>query len=115
MEPTDTTIPFLTTVIGSLPKPAWLYGSTAFSSRGRDILGEGASSALRGKGLKDAQDDAVKVAVHDQELAGIDIIFDNMVKFIAVRVLRFVEFKAGFKDDRTIIRLSVLLPVVFAT
>ena len=77
MEPADITIPFLTTVIGSLPKPAYLYGSTAFSSSGRDLLGEGASSALRGKGLKDAQDDAVKVAVHDQELAGIDIISDG--------------------------------------
>ena len=71
------TIPFITTVIGSLPKPAWLYDPGALSQKARELHGEGSQWALEGNALSDAQDDAVRVAIHDQELVGIDVITDG--------------------------------------
>ncbi|MFQ5873213.1 MAG: 5-methyltetrahydropteroyltriglutamate--homocysteine methyltransferase [Dehalococcoidia bacterium] len=70
-------VPFLTTVIGSLPKPAWLYESTAFTDKIEEIHGHGANWLLEGEALREAQDDAVRIAVRDQEHTGIDIISDG--------------------------------------
>lgn len=69
--------PFVTTVIGSLPKPAWLYERAPLGAAATDHHGRGAAWALEGEALREAQDDAVRVAVHDQERAGIDIISDG--------------------------------------
>jgi len=69
--------PFSTTVIGSLPKPAWLYQQLPPNATGADHHGRGADWALEGADLSDAQDDAVRVAIHDQEHAGVDIVSDG--------------------------------------
>ena len=69
--------PFVTTVVGSLPKPAWLYEDTAMSEKFKELHGQGAAWALNGDALHEAQNDAVRVAIHDQERAGIDIITDG--------------------------------------
>ncbi|MCH8090474.1 MAG: 5-methyltetrahydropteroyltriglutamate--homocysteine methyltransferase [Chloroflexi bacterium] len=69
--------PFVTTVVGSLPKPAWLYEDTAMSEKFKELHGQGAAWALSGEALHEAQNDAVRVAIHDQERAGIDIITDG--------------------------------------
>ena len=53
--------PFETTVIGSMPKPTWLYSESTRSWQ------------LEGEALGEAQDDATRVAIRDQERAGIDI------------------------------------------
>lgn len=71
------TEPFVTTVIGSLPKPAWLYEKTALTEKAKELHGRGASWALEGDALREAQDDAVRVAIHDQQRAGIEIISDG--------------------------------------
>ena len=70
---------FLTTVIGSMPKPAWLLEQRPANAKGADVLGQGPAWTLNTDVLRDAQDDAVRVAIHDQELAGIDIISDGTV------------------------------------
>lgn len=70
-------LPFVTTVIGSLPKPAWLYERASLSAAATDHHGRGAAWALAGDMLREAQDDAVRVAIHDQERAGVDIISDG--------------------------------------
>ena len=71
------TIPFLTTVIGSMPKPAWLYEQVAFNAKDQDHHGSGADWGFAGELLRQAQDDAVRATIHSQERLGIDIISDG--------------------------------------
>ena len=69
--------PFLTTVVGSLPKPPWLQEKLPLNAEGKQVHGHGAAWLFDGALLESAQDDAVRVAVHDQTLAGIDIVSDG--------------------------------------
>jgi 5-methyltetrahydropteroyltriglutamate--homocysteine methyltransferase len=70
--------PFLTTVVGSLPKPAWLLEKLPMNAGGgKQVHGKGADWMLQGDALKEAHDDAVRLAIRDQEIAGIDIISDG--------------------------------------
>ena len=69
---------FVTTVIGSLPKPHWLMGRNPVHDQGaKHVHGKGADWALEDTVLEEALDDAVRIAVHDQVTAGIDIISDG--------------------------------------
>jgi 5-methyltetrahydropteroyltriglutamate--homocysteine methyltransferase len=69
---------FLTTVVGSLPKPAWLLEQVSMNADGgKQVHGRGADWMLKGDALKAAQDDATRLAVRDQERAGIDIVSDG--------------------------------------
>ena len=69
---------FLTTVIGSLSKPRWLMDQNPVGDQGaKQVHGKGADWALAGAVLEEALDDAVRVVVHDQVTAGIDIISDG--------------------------------------
>jgi 5-methyltetrahydropteroyltriglutamate--homocysteine methyltransferase len=56
-----------TTIVGSLPKPSWL-ADPASPLR--------APWRLSGEQLREAQDDAVRLAIEDQELAGLDVVCD---------------------------------------
>jgi 5-methyltetrahydropteroyltriglutamate--homocysteine methyltransferase len=56
-----------TTIVGSLPKPAWLAQPSKLW----------APWALEGQGLAEAKRDATRLAVLDQERAGIDIVTDG--------------------------------------
>jgi 5-methyltetrahydropteroyltriglutamate--homocysteine methyltransferase len=58
---------FATTLAGSLPKPAWLAPPNQLW----------APWLLEGESLADAKRDAVRLAVQDQERAGIDIVTDG--------------------------------------
>ena len=69
--------PFTTTVVGSLPKPAWLYQQRPLAGPGTDHHGAGADWNFEGELLAQAQDDATRLAIHIQEAAGIDIISDG--------------------------------------
>ncbi len=57
--------PIRTTVIGSYPFPSWLE----FASQNLDQFGEA--------DIVEIQEDAVKVAIHDQVTAGLDVITDG--------------------------------------
>ena len=69
--------PFITTVVGSMPKPPWLYRQAAMDAKGSDHHGRGADWLLSGQPLHEAQDDAVRLAIYDQESAGVRIISDG--------------------------------------
>ena len=69
--------PFLTTVVGSLPKPPWLQEKLPLNASGKQVHGKGAKWLFEGELLKQAQDDAVRVAIHDQTEADIDLISDG--------------------------------------
>jgi 5-methyltetrahydropteroyltriglutamate--homocysteine methyltransferase len=70
----------LTTVVGSYPQPAWLID--------RDRLGERLPPRVRARELwrvpeaylEEAQDDATRLAVLDQERAGVDVITDGEMR-----------------------------------
>ncbi len=72
--------PLVTTVVGSYPQPGWLI------DRGR--LGERLPPRVRAKELwrvpepflEEAQDDATRLAVQDQERAGVDIVTDGEMR-----------------------------------
>ena len=57
--------PFLTTVVGSLPKPPWLQEKLPLNASGKQVHGKGAKWLFEGELLRQAQDDAVRVAIHD--------------------------------------------------
>jgi 5-methyltetrahydropteroyltriglutamate--homocysteine methyltransferase len=56
-----------TTIVGSLPKPAWLAEPGQLRAPWR----------LSGDALREAQDDAVRLALVEQEEAGLDIVCDG--------------------------------------
>jgi 5-methyltetrahydropteroyltriglutamate--homocysteine methyltransferase len=56
-----------TMIVGSLPRPSWLAEPTGFITSWR----------LEGERLAEAKDDAVRLAVADQEDAGLDIVTDG--------------------------------------
>lgn len=73
-----------TTIAGSLPKPAWLSEPGQLWARWR----------LEGAELLEAKHDAVRLAVYDQEEAGIDIVTDGEVTRQHF-VTTFIEGLAG--------------------
>ena len=59
-----------TTIVGSLPKPAWLAEPGALRAAWR----------LDAAALREAQDDAVRLALVEQEAAGIDVVCDGEMR-----------------------------------
>jgi 5-methyltetrahydropteroyltriglutamate--homocysteine methyltransferase len=59
-----------TSVVGSLPKPAWLAQPNSLRAPWR----------LAGEELQQAQDDAVRLALVDQEAAGLDVVCDGEIR-----------------------------------
>ena len=57
-------------IVGSLPKPSWLAAPNMLRAPWR----------LNGSDLSDAQDDAVRLAILDQEQAGLSIVTDGEVR-----------------------------------
>ncbi|WP_179137018.1 hypothetical protein [Candidatus Entotheonella palauensis] len=72
--------PFLTTVVGSMPKPAWLFKPSVFHSETKDHHGRGSDWGFEGDLLRDAQDDATRAVIHTQERVGIDIVSDGEMR-----------------------------------
>src|SRR5688572_6571180 len=72
-----------TSIVGSLPKPAWLAEPCMLRAPWR----------LAGAELREAQDDAVRIAILEQEDAGLDVVTDGEV--------RRRHYIWGFLDGRT--------------
>ncbi|CAD7847986.1 MAG: 5-methyltetrahydropteroyltriglutamate--homocysteine methyltransferase (EC 2.1.1.14) [Olavius algarvensis Delta 4 endosymbiont] len=95
-----------TTITGSLPKPAWLSEPLKLWSPWR----------LEGALLKEGQEDAVRLVLRDQEMAGIDIVSDGE-QTRRHFVTTFIERLAGvdFQQSRTMRirdRYDAQVPVV---
>jgi 5-methyltetrahydropteroyltriglutamate--homocysteine methyltransferase len=58
-----------TSIVGSLPKPSWLAEPNVLRAPWR----------LTGQDLRDAQQDAIRLAILDQEEAGLDVVTDGEV------------------------------------
>ena len=72
-----------TSIVGSLPKPSWLAQPNVLRAPWR----------LAGDDLRQAQDDAVRLAIRDQEEAGLDVVTDGE--------MRRRHYVAGFLDGLT--------------
>ena len=68
---------FVTTVVGSMPKPSWLMEQIPLNAEGKQVHGKGAEWHFLGDVLKKALDDATRLTLHDQETAGIEIVSDG--------------------------------------
>ena len=68
---------FLSTGVGSMPKPAWLMEQLPLNAKGKQVHGKGADWHFSGDLLQAALDDATRVTIHDQVHAGLDIISDG--------------------------------------
>ncbi len=68
---------FVTTVVGSMPKPAWLMEQLPLNAEGKQVHGKGADWLFSGDLLESARDDATRLTVHDQVRAGIDVVSDG--------------------------------------
>lgn len=68
---------FTTTVIGSMPKPPWLFTPAKALDGRRDHFAEAGAWSLSGEALALAQDDATRLAILEQERAGIDVVSDG--------------------------------------
>ncbi|MDC0458010.1 methionine synthase [Pseudomonadota bacterium] len=96
-----------TTISGSLPKPSWL-------AEGEKIW---APWKLSGEELLEAKADALKIAVSDQDLAGISIICDGE-QTRQHFVTTFIEGLSGvnFQDKKTVKirdRYDAEVPIIF--
>ena len=95
------------TISGSLPKPSWL-------AEGEKIW---APWKLSGEELLEAKADALKIAVSDQDLAGISIICDGE-QTRQHFVTTFIEGLSGvnFQDKKTVKirdRYDAEVPIIF--
>jgi 5-methyltetrahydropteroyltriglutamate--homocysteine methyltransferase len=69
-----------TTVIGSYPQPAWLVDRERLVQKGVPRTRAADVWRIAGEDLDDALDAATLLAIHDQILAGIDIITDGEIR-----------------------------------
>ncbi|MGR8918198.1 MAG: 5-methyltetrahydropteroyltriglutamate--homocysteine methyltransferase [Gammaproteobacteria bacterium] len=94
--------PLSTTVVGSYPQPGWLVD--------RDALRQSIVPRVRapqiwrvaGEQLREAQDDATRLAIRDQERAGIDVITDGEIRRESYSN-RFATALAGVDTDTPVI------------
>jgi len=71
---------FVTTVVGSMPKPAWLMEQLPLNAEGKQVHGKGADWLFSGDLLESARDDATRLTVHDQVRAGIEVVSDGELR-----------------------------------
>src|SRR5207237_970923 len=69
-----------TTLVGSLPQPAWLVDREKLRSRLPPRVRAKEVWRVAEPFLEEAQDDATLVAIHDQERIGIDILTDGEMR-----------------------------------
>jgi 5-methyltetrahydropteroyltriglutamate--homocysteine methyltransferase len=86
---TDYQLPLIyTSVIGSYAWPAWLHSALAAAGRGEYGPDD----------WKETQDDAVDLAVRDQEDAGVDIITDGEMRRIGFFTAEFYGHMTGLRE-----------------
>ena len=70
--------PFLTTVVGSMPRRLWFYRSRTAKELEKDYrYGARGLWALDEQALDLAQGDVTRLAIRQQEHAGIDVVSDG--------------------------------------
>jgi len=97
---------FVTTVVGSMPKRSWLFRYRTALDGKLDHFGKGGDWALDDDARAAAQDDATRLAIRDQERAGIDLVSDgeqrrkNYVTHLTMNMEGFDYETLGEKEMR---------------
>ena len=86
-----------TSVIGSYAWPGWLH--TALAAAGRGEYGP--------EDWKETQDDAVDLAIRDQETAGVDIITDGEMRRIGFFTAEFYSHMTGLRENASNRKMGV--------
>lgn len=71
---------FPTSLVGSYPQPAWLIDHDNLAGRFPPRVRARELWRIPADHLAEAQDDATRLAIHDQELAGLDIVTDGEIR-----------------------------------
>ena len=69
-----------TTVVGSYPQPGWLVDHDMMMAITPPRVRLSKVWRFEGERLKEAQDDSTRLAVHDMEEAGLDIVSDGEIR-----------------------------------
>jgi 5-methyltetrahydropteroyltriglutamate--homocysteine methyltransferase len=72
--------PLMTTVVGSYPQPSWLVDQDVLKAKLVPRIHAPEIWRVAPAYLQEAQDDATRLAIRDQERAGIDIITDGEIR-----------------------------------
>jgi 5-methyltetrahydropteroyltriglutamate--homocysteine methyltransferase len=72
--------PLAASLVGSYPQPGWLIDREALNHRLPPRLRARELWRIEPRWLSDTQDDAVRLAVADQERAGLDIVTDGEIR-----------------------------------
>ena len=72
--------PLMTTVVGSYPQPSWLVDQDVLKAKLVPRIHAPEIWRVAPAFLQEAQDDATRLAIRDQERAGIDIITDGEIR-----------------------------------
>lgn len=78
--PRDVPALFPTSLVGSYPQPAWLIDHDNLAGRFPPRVRARELWRIPADHLAEAQDDATRLAIHDQEIAGLDIITDGEIR-----------------------------------
>src|SRR4051812_12939912 len=87
-----------TSVIGSYAWPGWLHTALEAAQRGEYGLQD----------IKETQDDAVDLAVRDQEEAGVDIITDGEMRRVGFFTAEFYRHMTGLRELPALRKLGVI-------
>ncbi len=79
-----------TSVIGSYALPSWIHLARSAAARGEF----GAAD------MKETEDDAVDLAIHDQEQVGVDIITDGEMRRVGFFTAGFYDFMTGIEFEQ---------------
>lgn len=102
-----------TTVVGSYPQPDWLVDRDMLMSITPPRVRLSKVWRFEGKLLEQAQDDATRLAVHDMEEAGVDIVSDGEIRresyfnLFATNLSGIDLDEPGYMPDRTGARIPV--------
>jgi 5-methyltetrahydropteroyltriglutamate--homocysteine methyltransferase len=100
--------PIAATTVGSFPRPGWLVRSLGIA------VPTAVDFAFTGEALREAQDDATLISLHDQEGAGLDLITDGeqrRLSFINHILAAWDGVDLSKTRSRTIRRRTVERPV----
>ena len=96
---------FPTSAVGSYPQPEWLIDRASLSKQTLPRIRAQELWRIDPQPLEEAQDDATRLAIRDQEDAGLDIITDGEIRRVSYSS-RFANALEGIDQNNPGLRVS---------